>query len=165
MGGEKWATTICIDQSLTSIESPKLTRKPHQATLEKHSESQIEKKKWKLCLYIDYAMHKVHTHLLTEESLGCQPLLFVVHEGKVSPGMKATQEFSFPRMTRLWVPITAASWDRDPWPRRWPFCPTNWTPPESAKSSLLRWSSWLNCGVWNYKGRINLNSLLNSKRI
>lgn len=103
------------------------------------------------------AMHKVHTHLLTEESLGCQPLLFVVHEGKVSPGMKATQEFSFPRMTRLWVPITAASWDRDPWPRRWPFCPTNWTPTESAKSSLLRWSSWLNCGVWNYKGRINLN--------
>lgn len=29
------------------------------------------------------AMHKVHTHLLTEESLGCQPLLFVVAEGKV----------------------------------------------------------------------------------
>lgn len=43
------------------------------------------------------AMHKVHTHLLTEESLGSQPLLFVVPEG----GMKATQEFSFPRMTRL----------------------------------------------------------------
>lgn len=28
------------------------------------------------------AMHKVHTHLLTEESLGCQPLLFVVAEGE-----------------------------------------------------------------------------------
>lgn len=40
------------------------------------------------------AIHKVNTHLLTEESLGCQPLLFVVPEGK------ATQEFSFPRMTR-----------------------------------------------------------------
>ena len=70
---------------MTSIESPKLTRKPHQATLEKHSESQIEKKQVQI-MPIYEAIHKVNTHLLTEESLGCQPLLFVVPEGKVREG-------------------------------------------------------------------------------
>lgn len=37
----------------------------------------LKKKKWKCCLYIYEAMHKVHTHLLTEESPGCQPLLLL----------------------------------------------------------------------------------------
>lgn len=64
----------CWDDSPKNDIGP---RKPHQATLAKHSESQIEKNKCKCCLYIYEAMHKVHTHLLTEESPGCQPLLLL----------------------------------------------------------------------------------------
>lgn len=40
------------------------------------------RKKQVQMLPIYEAMHKVHTHLLTEESLGCQPLLLLCRKGK-----------------------------------------------------------------------------------
>lgn len=51
-------------------------KQPWKSTLQ----AQSSKKKQVQMLPIYEAMHKVHTHLLTEESLGCQPLLFVVPE-------------------------------------------------------------------------------------